>query len=104
MLGSTGLLKSARLLRYHRDAGTGEGASLQYEATGKGCSLIQPACRRAAQHPGAMWPTAPAGIAPYMAMELASYDLLSDRIPSFARGFSAALLATSICYPLDTVR
>eukprot|EP00891_Asterochloris_glomerata_P001559 jgi/Astpho2/1559/e_gw1.00026.53.1_t len=44
------------------------------------------------------------GIAPYMAMELASYDLLSDRIPSFARGFSAALLATSICYPLDTVR
>ena len=69
-----------------------------------GCSFIQSACRCATEQTGAVWPTAHAGIAPYMAMELASYDLLSDRIPSFARGFSAALLATSICYPLDTVR
>lgn len=83
---------------------TQELSSLQYKATGKGCSLIQLACRHATEHTGAVWLIAVAGIAPYMAMELASYDLLSDRIPSFARGFSAALLATSICYPLDTVR
>jgi solute carrier family 25 phosphate transporter 23/24/25/41 len=44
------------------------------------------------------------GIAPYMALELASYDLIPQEVPSFARGFTAALLATSICYPLDTIR
>ena len=45
-----------------------------------------------------------AGIAPYMALELASYDLLPREMLSFARGFSAALIATSFCYPLDTIR
>ena len=45
-----------------------------------------------------------AGIAPYMALELASFDLLPHELPSFARGFAAALIATSFCYPLDTVR
>jgi solute carrier family 25 phosphate transporter 23/24/25/41 len=45
-----------------------------------------------------------AGIAPYMALELASYDLLPREMPSFARGFTAALIATVSCYPLDTVR
>ena len=45
-----------------------------------------------------------AGIAPYMALELASYDLLPSEYPSFARGFTAALFATSLCYPLDTIR
>ena len=44
------------------------------------------------------------GIAPYMALELASYDLLPRSIPSFLRGFMAALIATSFCYPLDTIR
>ena len=44
------------------------------------------------------------GIAPYMALELASYDLLPSSIPSFFRGFMAALIATSFCYPLDTIR
>eukprot|EP00803_Ostreobium_quekettii_P000180 evm.model.scf_708.1 EVM.evm.TU.scf_708.1 scf_708:23400-32549(-) len=44
------------------------------------------------------------GIAPYMALELASFDLLPKEIGSFARGFTAALIATSFCYPLDTVR
>ena len=39
-----------------------------------------------------------------MALELACYDLLPRELPSFARGFSAALIATSCCYPLDTVR
>lgn len=45
-----------------------------------------------------------AGIAPYMALELASYDLMPSDVPAFAKGFTAALFATSICYPLDTVR
>lgn len=46
-----------------------------------------------------------AGIAPYMALELAAFDLLPrDRVPVFARGFCAALIATSFCYPLDTIR
>jgi solute carrier family 25 (mitochondrial phosphate transporter), member 23/24/25/41 len=45
-----------------------------------------------------------AGIAPYMALELASYDLLPKEMPSFARGFTAAFIATFTCYPLDTVR
>lgn len=45
-----------------------------------------------------------AGIAPYMALELASYDLLPKEMPSFARGFTAAFIATFSCYPLDTVR
>eukprot|EP00892_Ulva_mutabilis_P001045 jgi/Ulvmu1/10941/UM007_0120.1 len=44
------------------------------------------------------------GIAPYMALELATYDSLPQDIPAFARGFTAALLATSCCYPLDTIR
>lgn len=39
-----------------------------------------------------------------MALELASYDLLPSEYPSFARGFTAALFATSLCYPLDTIR
>jgi len=45
-----------------------------------------------------------AGIAPYMALELAVFDLIPRRHLPFARGFSAALLATTACYPLDTVR
>jgi len=45
-----------------------------------------------------------AGIAPYMALELACYDLLPREMPSFARGFTSALIATVSCYPLDTVR
>jgi solute carrier family 25 phosphate transporter 23/24/25/41 len=45
-----------------------------------------------------------AGIAPYMALELATYDILPKNIPSFARGFTSALIATASCYPLDTVR
>jgi len=45
-----------------------------------------------------------AGIAPYMALELASYDLMPSDVPAFAKGFTAALFATSLCYPLDTVR
>ncbi|GMH43476.1 hypothetical protein BSKO_11398 [Bryopsis sp. KO-2023] len=44
------------------------------------------------------------GIAPYMALELAAFDLLPQDIPAFSRGFTAALIATSFCYPLDTVR
>ena len=53
------------------------------------------------------------GIAPYMALELAAFDTMKERFPrafneapgsSFARGFLAALVASSICYPLDTVR
>lgn len=45
------------------------------------------------------------GIAPYMALELATFDLLPrDKLPSFARGFVAALVATTVCYPLDTIR
>lgn len=47
----------------------------------------------------------PAGIAPYMALELTTFDLLPrDKLPGFARGFAAALVATVACYPLDTVR
>lgn len=45
-----------------------------------------------------------AGIAPYMALELSTYDILPQNMPSFARGFTAALIATVSCYPLDTVR
>ena len=44
------------------------------------------------------------GIAPYMAIELAAFDLLPQHMSSFARGFSAALIATTFCYPLDTLR
>lgn len=44
------------------------------------------------------------GIAPYMALELAAFDLLPKDMPGFSRGFTSALLATSFCYPLDTVR
>ena len=45
-----------------------------------------------------------AGIAPYMALELAVFDLMPPDLAPFARGFSSALLATTLCYPLDTVR
>jgi solute carrier family 25 (mitochondrial phosphate transporter), member 23/24/25/41 len=44
------------------------------------------------------------GIAPYMALEFATYDSLPQQFPAFARGFTAALLATSCCYPMDTLR
>lgn len=44
------------------------------------------------------------GIAPYMALELSCYDLLPQEMPSFARGFSSAFIATVSCYPLDTIR
>jgi len=44
------------------------------------------------------------GIAPYMALELGIYDTLPTSIPSFMRGFCAALFASTFCYPLDTVR
>jgi len=39
-----------------------------------------------------------------MALELALNDLMPHNVPSFARGFCAALVATSVCYPLDTLR
>ena len=45
-----------------------------------------------------------AGIAPYMALELGVFDLMPRDLPPFVRGFSSALMATSLCYPLDTVR
>ncbi|CAG9463828.1 unnamed protein product [Pedinophyceae sp. YPF-701] len=48
--------------------------------------------------------TALIGIAPYMALELCAFDTLPQQIPAFARGFSAALIATSVCYPMDTLR
>ena len=53
------------------------------------------------------------GIAPYMALELAAFDTMKEHLPpafneatgsTFARGFLAALVASSVCYPLDTVR
>lgn len=44
------------------------------------------------------------GIGPYMGLEMASFDLLPQSLPSFARGFTAALIATVSCYPLDTIR
>ena len=55
-----------------------------------------------------------AGIAPYMAIELSTFDLLAGSgagsaggaaaLPPFARGLLAAGLATTLCYPLDTAR
>ena len=39
-----------------------------------------------------------------MALELAVFDLMPADVAPFARGFSSALLATTLCYPLDTVR
>jgi hypothetical protein len=39
-----------------------------------------------------------------MGLELACYDLLPPEMPSFARGFMSALIATVSCYPLDTIR
>ena len=40
-----------------------------------------------------------------MGLELATFDLLPpDKLHGFARGFTAALVATVACYPLDTVR
>ncbi|CAK0785533.1 hypothetical protein CVIRNUC_008743 [Coccomyxa viridis] len=44
------------------------------------------------------------GIAPYMALELGVFDLMPRDLPPFLRGFSSAFIATSLCYPLDTVR
>lgn len=44
------------------------------------------------------------GICPYMALELACYDLLPREMPSFSRGFTSAFIATVSCYPLDTIR
>jgi solute carrier family 25 (mitochondrial phosphate transporter), member 23/24/25/41 len=56
------------------------------------------------------------GIAPYMAIELSTFDLLAGvgagvgagagagALPPFARGLMAAGLATTLCYPLDTAR
>lgn len=54
------------------------------------------------------------GIAPYMAIELSTFDLLGGAagaagaspaaLPPFARGLLAAGLATTLCYPLDTAR
>jgi len=51
-----------------------------------------------------VYPPLAAGIGPYMALELTSYDLLPQELPSFARGFAAAFIATVTCYPLDTIR
>lgn len=54
-----------------------------------------------------------AGIAPYMAIELATYDLVKQKLPEdqqgkphtgFLCGNIAALCASICCYPLDTVR
>ena len=39
-----------------------------------------------------------------MAIELAVFDLIPQRHLPFARGFTAAFVATTACYPLDTVR
>ena len=39
-----------------------------------------------------------------MALELGVFDLMSREFPPFVRGFSSALIATSLCYPLDTLR
>ncbi|KAK9808517.1 hypothetical protein WJX73_004007 [Symbiochloris irregularis] len=45
------------------------------------------------------------GIAPYVALELTLFDTLpADQLPPFARGFAAAFVATTLCYPLDTIR
>jgi len=54
------------------------------------------------------------GVAPYMALELASFDFLkkvlatddlkSNPMVSFVSGFTAALMSSSVTYPLDTVR
>ena len=48
--------------------------------------------------------SAAAGIAPYMALELGVFDLMPRDLPPFVRGFSSAFMATTLCYPLDTVR
>lgn len=45
-----------------------------------------------------------AGIAPYMALELAVFDAAPPSLPSFWRGVLGAGVATTACYPLDTVR
>jgi len=48
-----------------------------------------------------------AGIAPYIAVNFTTFDLLKEANPaggSFANAFIASTIATSICYPLDTVR
>lgn len=50
------------------------------------------------------WLSVIPGIAPYMAMELCIFDIMPKDLPPFVRGFSAALISTSVCYPLDTIR
>jgi len=44
------------------------------------------------------------GTAPYMAMELCLFDSMPKDLPPFLRGFTAALISTTACYPLDTIR
>lgn len=47
------------------------------------------------------------GIAPYIALNFTAFDLFKKHLPdnsSFVNAFMAATLATSICYPLDTIR
>ena len=39
-----------------------------------------------------------------MALELSVFDSLPEGAPAFTRGFCAALIATTCCYPLDTLR
>eukprot|EP00899_Mesostigma_viride_P013061 jgi/Mesvir1/21756/Mv04161-RA.1 len=52
-------------------------------------------------------------IAPYLALNFAAYDLLKKSLPpewrdhpaaSMCTGFTAAFLATTLCYPMDTIR
>lgn len=44
------------------------------------------------------------GIAPYMALELATFDILPQDMSAYLRGFLAAFIATAAFYPLDTIR
>jgi len=39
-----------------------------------------------------------------MALELGVFDLMPKDLSPFVRGFSSAFMATTLCYPLDTVR
>lgn len=39
-----------------------------------------------------------------MAMELCLFDSMPKDLPPFLRGFTAALISTTACYPLDTIR
>lgn len=49
-------------------------------------------------------PAAVLGSAPYVAFELAAYDLLPESLPPALRGLLSAAGATGLCYPLDTLR